>query len=275
MIPPSAVKQSLSSVLLDNEPVNSEIFRLDFEWEGNAPRAGQFFMIKPERTSVFLGRPVSAASWTIAKGKKSAAGFLVARRGRGTEELAGMRPGEKAELTGPLGNAWADFLPPPDGRKIALVGGGVGVAPLEAFAAELAGRGDNRGNRCGFDFYAGFKTGPGKEERRGILGPALFPNGELIVAAEDGGGGCLRGRIPDFLDPAKYGAVYACGPEAMLKTAAAKCAALKVPCFIGMERRMACGVGACLGCTIKTTDGNRRCCADGPVFEAERIIFDE
>ncbi|MDR1286737.1 MAG: dihydroorotate dehydrogenase electron transfer subunit [Treponema sp.] len=267
MIPPSAVKQSLSSVLLNNKPVNSEIFRLDFEWEGNAPRAGQFFMIKPKRTSVFLGRPLSAASWAAAKNKKSAAGFLVARRGRGTEELAGMRPGEKAELTGPLGNAWADFLPPPDGRKIALVGGGIGVAPLEAFAAELAGR--------SFDFYAGFKTSPGDEERRGILGPALFPNGELIVAAEDGGEGSLKGRIPDFLDPAKYGAVYACGPQAMLKTAAAKCAALKVPCYISMEQRMACGTGACLGCTIKTTDGNRRCCADGPVFEAERIIFDE
>ncbi|MDR1420668.1 MAG: dihydroorotate dehydrogenase electron transfer subunit [Treponema sp.] len=224
-------------------------------------------MIKPKRTSVFLGRPLSAASWTKTKNENSAVGFLVARRGRGTEELAGMRPWEEAELTGPLGNAWADFLPAPDGKKIALVGGGIGVAPLEAFAAELAGR--------SFDFYAGFRTGfGGGEERRGMLGPALFPNGELIIAVEDGGGD-LKGRIPDFLDPAKYGAVYACGPEAMLKTAAAKCAALGVPCFVSMERRMACGVGACLGCTIKTTNGSRRCCADGPVFEAERIIFDE
>ena len=178
-----------------------------------------------------------------------------------------MRPGEESELIGPLGNAWGDFPPAPGGKKIALVGGGAGVAPLGAFAQELAGR--------GFDFYAGFRTGfGGEEERRGLLGPALSPNGRLVIAVEEGGG-YPKGRIPDFLDPAEYGAVYACGPEPMLKAAAEKCAALGVPCFVSMERRMACGLGACLGCTVRTKNGNRRCCADGPVFRAEEIIFDE
>jgi NAD(P)H-flavin reductase len=96
----------------------------------------------------------------------------------------------------------------------------------------------------------------------------------VIVASEDGSEG-KKGRIPDFLDPAEYAAVCACGPSAMLKAVAARSAAANVPCFVSIERRMACGVGACLGCTVKTKNGNRRCCADGPVFPAGEIVFDD
>jgi NAD(P)H-flavin reductase len=61
----------------------------------------------------------------------------------------------------------------------------------------------------------------------------------------------------------------------MLKAVAAKCKAAGVPCCVSREKRMACGVGACLGCTVKTVSGNRRCCADGPIFKADEVIFDE
>jgi NAD(P)H-flavin reductase len=61
----------------------------------------------------------------------------------------------------------------------------------------------------------------------------------------------------------------------MLKAVVSKCKAAGVPCFVSMERRMACGVGACLGCTVRTVNGNRRCCADGPIFKADEGIFDE
>jgi NAD(P)H-flavin reductase len=60
----------------------------------------------------------------------------------------------------------------------------------------------------------------------------------------------------------------------MLKALASLCKTREVPCFISMERHMACGVGACLGCTVRTTQGNRRCCADGPIFRAEEVLFD-
>jgi NAD(P)H-flavin reductase len=124
-----------------------------------------------------------------------------------------------------------------------------------------------------FDFYAGFRTRfKSPEERSGFLGPALLKAG-LLIATEDGGEG-RRGRIPGFLDPAKYRAVYACGPEAMLKAVALRCQEAGVPCFLSLERRMACGVGACLGCAARTCSGNKRCCVDGPVFPAEEICFD-
>jgi NAD(P)H-flavin reductase len=170
-----------------------------------------------------------------------------------------MNPGEEAELTGPLGNRWTDFLPVPGGRT-ALVGGGIGVAPLIALSAEKSGP---------FDFYAGFRTAP---RAGGLLNLVKAEN--LLIATEDGSEG-EKGLIPGFLDPSRYAAVCACGPGAMLKAVALRCAGAKVPCYVSLERRMACGVGACLGCAVGTPGGNRRCCADGPVFPAGELNFDE
>ena len=251
--------------LVGKDYINEEVFRLDFVWPAKTvPRAGQFFMVRPRRGGFFLGRPISLAAW-----ESDTVSFLIARRGGGTRELADMRIGEGAELLGPLGNAWTDFLPAIEstgGRSLALVGGGIGLAPLLALLRESPGH--------GFDLYAGFRTGPANiDERNALLGTAYDKADKVIEASQDGGFG-QRGLIPDFLEPEKYAAVCACGPEPMLKVVAEKCSAVGVPCFVSLERRMACGVGACLGCTVRTVNGNRRCCADGPIFDAREIIFD-
>jgi len=287
--------------LIYNNFINKDIFRLTFVWPGSVqgkftkPKAGQFFMIKPKRSAVFLGRPISVANWQPAvkddalvrkrvraekspyekylKGKymeSDTVTFLIARRGRGTLELASMQTGEEAEFVGPLGNAWVDFLPKAkkDGKPVALIGGGIGIAPLSALLCDEP-------PGYVFDLYAGFRTGfKNMEEKIMLLGMAYSGAENLIIATEDGKEG-RKGLIPDFLEPEKYAAVCACGSEPMLKAVAAKCRAAAVPCFISMERRMACGVGACLGCAVKTVNGNRRCCADGPIFNAEEVIFDE
>jgi len=271
--------------------INKEIFRLDVIWQEKAPKAGQFFMIKPKRSAVFLGRPISVAIFQPAvknkdyirrkaRGKKTpyqryltrkylesdTVVFLIAKIGRGTAELASMRTGEEIELIGPLGNAWVDFLPDVNEKPIALIGGGLGIAPLNALLCEETGH--------NFDLYAGFKTGfKSMEEKAAFLGPAINAQ-KIILASEDGKTG-QKGLILDFLEPEKYAAVCACGTKLMLKAVAEKCISKGVPCFISMESRMACGVGACLGCAIKTVNGNRRCCADGPIFKAEEVIFDE
>jgi NAD(P)H-flavin reductase len=268
-----AVKEYLRCELIENAFIDDETCRLTFSWQGPAPQAGQFFMIKPERTGVFLGRPISVALWDL---KKKAVHFLIAVRGKGTMDISGMNPGNYAELTGPLGNRWTDHLPKiPDADKpIALIGGGVGIAPLQALVTELPD--------YSFNFYAGFKTRFINEDLRyTMLGPAAHiktyksgKTGNLIIATEDGTEG-YEGRIPDFLEPKKYGAVCACGPVPMLKAVARKCKAARVRCVVSMERNMACGVGACLGCAVKTIDGNRRCCADGPIFPAQELRFDE
>ena len=285
--------RSVSCKLIDYIPVNKEIFRLNFSWETDvqtnqadltspeaqprttAPKAGQFFMIKPKRGSVFLGRPFSILGTYRESNTLS---FLIALRGRGTRELADLKAGEEVELTGPLGNAWIDFLPAvlspgqaqsvpgqpeKDSKTIALVAGGIGIAPLNALLCEETS--------YNFVLYAGFGKGFANIEEKDIfMGPAFRYAQEIIISTEDGTEG-RKGLIPDFLEPDKYAAVCACGPEPMLKAVAAKSIAAGTPCFISAEQQMACGVGACRGCTIQTIHGNRRCCADGPIFPAEEL----
>jgi len=254
--------KSLVCELVSNTRVSSDVFILQFSWNVHAPKAGQFFMVKPLRGSVFLPRPISVFDYSAAQNTVK---FLIAKRGKGTDELSQMNAGEKAQVTGPLGNTLADFLP--EDGIVALVGGGVGIAPLAALAAEKPD--------YNFHFYAGFRSGfRGKEEEDAILGGALVAK-KLIVCAEDGRN-ALSGRIVDFLfEPEEYGAIFACGPEPMLKAVVKKCEPKSVPCYVSLERRMACGVGACLGCTVRTAKGKRRCCVEGPVFPAGELIFDE
>jgi NAD(P)H-flavin reductase len=232
------------------------------------PRAGQFFMIKPERTGVFLARPVS-----VFAGGPGELTFVVAEKGAGTKAICVMRPGEEAELIGPLGNAFADFLPGNmAGRPVALLSGGIGAAPIALFAREL--------RRANIDYalFAGFKSGDAvipMDEQPDIQagafrdGSGVAGNASVIIT-EDGSLG-EKGLVTDFLVPAHYAAVFACGPLPMLRAVYRLCAASGVPCYASMETRMACGVGACLGCRIITKQGNRRCCKDGPVFDAENI----
>jgi len=271
--------------LLCSGDFNDELFFLSFAWEGaaskTAPKAGQFFMIKPKRSESFLGRPLSVAYLGTAENEwgngTPAVSFLIAKRGKGTRELAGMSAcsGEKAELVGPLGNAWTDFLPAAEslgGKPIALIGGGIGLVPVMALEHENK----NKGLGYRLALYAGAKTGFQLDATFSFFSffESRQRDNEGAIASEDGTFG-RKGRIPDFLEPEKYAAVCACGPEPMMKAVAEKCAAASIPCFVSIERRMACGVGACLGCTVKTANGNRRCCADGPIFDAREIIFDE
>jgi len=248
--------------LAANYPVNGETFITQFVWDGPAPKAGQFFMVRPQRSSVFLARPLSIFEFNPVQNMVK---FLITKRGKGTEELGQMQIGEKVELTGPIGNAWEDYLP--ENGKVALVGGGTGIAPLAALVAEKP---DSY-----FHFFAGFKSGfRNKEEENSMLGAAVNAK-KLIVAAEDGRN-ALNGRVVDYLfEPRNYDVMFACGPVLLLKAVIEKCKANNVPCYVSMERYMACGVGACLGCTVQTPKGNRRCCVDGPIFSSEEVVIDE
>jgi len=248
--------------LVQNTQINKEIFILQFVWNDPAPKAGQFFMIKPERCSVFLPRPISIFEYNP---EQKIVKFLIIKNGRGTKEFYDLQPGERVSLTGPLGNAWADFLP--DSGRAALVSGSIGVAPLAALVAE----------RPDFTFhiYAGFKNGfIDKDVENAVLGSAK--NAEKIVIAAEDGVNAHNGLILDYIhEPESYDVIFACGSSVMLKSVKEKFQSISVPCFLSAESRMACGVGACLGCAIRTVKGNARCCADGPIFSAGDIIFEQ
>jgi NAD(P)H-flavin reductase len=247
---------------MENEPIDSAVFRIAVAWEQDPPpKAGQFFLIKPKRSSVLLGRPISVARYD-----GRAVHFLIIRIGSGTQELAETREGEDIFMIGPLGNGWADFLPgvPKNGKPVALVSGGLGCAPLMCFTEELSR------SFPSFHFYAGFPTA--SPRLTGMIAALSVPPQKLIVTTDDGTDG-EQGFITAVLDAGDYAAVFSCGAPAMLKAVAAVCGKAGTACFVSTENRMACGVGACLGCTVKTIYGNKRCCADGPVFNAGEVIF--
>jgi dihydroorotate dehydrogenase electron transfer subunit len=255
---------SLSIVceLEKNTVVTDEYFILQFTWKKPVPRAGQFFMIKPLRGSVLLPRPIGVFEYIH---KTNTVKFLIQKKGRGTEELFCAQVGEKIQLTGPFGNSWADFLP--ENGKAALVGGSAGVAPLAALVSEKPD--------YYFHFFAGFRKGfKEKEQENAIMGHAVNSK-RFSISAEDGGN-ALIGKITDFLfSPQDFDVIFGCGPTPMLSVLKKKCEEKNVPCFISMENKFACGTGACMGCTITTTSGNRRCCMEGPIFSSREVIFNE
>ena len=257
---------SYNCELFNNLSINDEYFILQFVWEHQPPKAGQFFMLKPLRASTFLPRPISILEYNI---EQKIVKFLIAKRGKGTQELSQLTVGEKVQLTGPIGNTWAQFLPEQASinGKIGLVGGSAGVAPLAALVAEKPD--------YNYHFFAGFRQGfREKEEEDAILGAAVKSK-KLVITAEDGKN-ALIGRITDFIvDLESFDIIFGCGPVPMMNALRKKCETKNIPCFLSMESRFACGVGACLGCTIHSINGNRRCCKDGPIFPAGELIFDE
>ena len=233
-----------------------------------APCPGQFYLLRSAKSAVQLDRPISVFSAQIHAMAHSSIreldlSFLILKKGRGTQELCTSLPGDEIELIGPLGNTFTvpqdvDFSRP----EICIVGGGIGVAPVAFFASSLPEK--------SYDFYASFKSGSYGLE--GVKGAGR------IVTTEDGSVG-TKGMLPAALDAEKirdagYKYIFACGPNPMLSYVKKIAEEAGVKAFLSMESNMACGVGACLGCTIKTSQGNKRVCKEGPVFPAEILSFD-
>jgi NAD(P)H-flavin reductase len=188
--------------------------------------------------------------------------FLVQLRGPGTRDIARLKPGDKVQLTGPLGNRWRDVSRAP--KKIALISGGVGIAPLLLAAKELSS--------TQFKLFSGFRTLPLNEAGQFAFADIIPPGVEPLIATDDGSGG-QSGSVLDYVDPYDFEELYVCGSVPLIRAAVAKAAETHTRCIVSMERRMACGVGACMGCTVRTINGNRRCCADGPIFDAAEVLF--
>lgn len=237
------------------------------------PLPGQFYMLHAVRSSTLLGRPISIYHAEKKEDGTIALEFLILVKGKGTTELCGLREGDKIQLLGPCGNTFClDCRVKPDndgldcvasdGKKICIVGGGIGVAPVAGFAEGLAPK--------SYDFYASFKSGS--------YGLENLAADKLVITTDDGSVG-VHGMLPAALTEQalrddNYSAVYACGPTPMLKYVKKVAEACGIPCWLSMESHMACGVGCCLGCTIDTTEGKKRCCKEGPVFDS-RILFPE
>jgi dihydroorotate dehydrogenase electron transfer subunit len=238
---------------------------------GPQPMAGQFYMLAAASRWTQDGeRPYLPRAFSVADAETDGRGvrldFLVEEVGPGTTRLAGLEPGEGLWLTGPLGRSFsAPRQLAPDAAGAILVGGGIGLAPLALWRRQLSDRGAATRILLGF------------RDRDHAGGLDLFACCELRLASEDGHTG-HRGYVTDLLDvllagdDAGSGAVYACGPPAMLEAVRAMCVEHQVPAELAMESPMACGFGACFGCAVPVSSGGYiRLCTEGPVVNAAEI----
>lgn len=223
------------------------------------PQSGQFYMLRAIPSGNLLTRPISVyREFPVKKENSLGVEFLILLKGQGTSEICSLSKGSLVDVIGPQGNC---FPKPVDTDKILIIGGGIGIAPVAGFAQTLPPK--------TYDLIASFKTGS-----YGLDG---IDAKNLTITTDDGSIG-IKGMLPtvltkDFLQEHGYTVIYACGPEPMLHYIQGVAKEANIRAYLSMEARMACGMGACLGCTITTTDGNRRCCKDGPVFLGEKLIF--
>ena len=242
---------------------NSEIMpRIHLVWL-EAPeiariaRPGQFVMVRcGDSHDPLLRRPLSIHQ-TDGSGKIA---LLLSVVGRGTSWLSRCQRGDCLDLVGPLGNG---FSIQPASRRLLLIGGGVGIAPLIFLADRALSQG------CSVTLLVGAQDASSLYPRY-LLSPSI----NLITATEDGSEGA-RGMVTDIIgDLARQtDQLFACGPVSMYQSMLANECLISRPLQVSLEMVMGCGVGACYGCTIKTGNGLRQVCQDGPVFDLNDILW--
>ncbi|MEE9911174.1 MAG: dihydroorotate dehydrogenase electron transfer subunit [Deltaproteobacteria bacterium] len=259
-----------------NEEIQRDYFlmkvRLPLEFA--EPLPGQFVMIRiAGLQDPFLSRPISIYSFS--RGKKNCAVELLYRvAGKGTQILAGLIKGSQVEISGPLGG---NYTIDPSKKNIIFIAGGIGIAPLSLLARYLGETVCHDANAM--TFYLGAQTADalvGCDRLRRYCY-------NIIVCTDDGSLGEKSLVTNAFQkDIKKYvsaeTAIYACGPKPMLRSLSAMLGD-KYFCQVSLEERMACGVGACVGCAVAIQDENgktayQRVCADGPVFDLKKVIWE-
>ncbi|MDD2493674.1 MAG: dihydroorotate dehydrogenase electron transfer subunit [Tissierellia bacterium] len=238
------------SKVLENRLISTNIYKMTIEIDNlnNDIKPGQFFMLKTLDNSFLLPRPISVNEVGV-----NTVTFVYRIQGTGTKSISYVKLKDYIQATGPLGNGFDINL---INGRVAIIGGGIGIAPLLYLTKCL---------KTTSDVYLGYK-----DEVYLVDEFRRYAN-KTVVVTENGGIG-FKGFVTDYVDYNNYDIVITCGPEIMMNKIASKCRDLNIKCLVSLERRMACGLGACLGCTVETIYGNKRACKDGPIFAGEEIL---
>lgn len=244
-----------------NRPLSSDYYKMEFTWDRKAgiPLPGQFFTARiSDGIEPLLRRPFAFSGFDR---RKTTCSMVYQRRGRGTDILSGKRKNERLDIIGPLGRP---FPLPGRGKRALLVAGGIGLGPLLFLAAQL--------RNAALVFGCRSKT---------FVPPArTFAGARPVICTDDGSAG-FRGTAADYLKSIESSVgrdtiVYACGPLPMLKACHEFAAGRGCECFVSVEQVMACGVGACMGCAVKSAEGGYlRACTDGPVFDSKELKWEK
>lgn len=256
--------KAMQLIIVKNKEIASGIWQMDMtgEFPYSQVQAGQFINIRVgEGLEHVLRRPISIAEVDL---EQSLLTIVFRVVGEGTEWLAQQSAGTVLDILGPLGNGFK----PVTSKGSLIVGGGIGIPPLYELAKRLAAKGEV------LDIFLGFRRADEVfwEER-------FAKYGNVQIYTEDGGLG-TKGFVTLGMasglqeNPHSWDNVYACGPRGMLKAVQDLIADLPIGGGVSLEERMACGVGACYGCTCdNTAEESKRICVDGPVFSWQEVVL--
>lgn len=253
-------KKKVKATVVSQKQIADHIFDLWLETElAKHAHAGQFIAVYPHNASTLLPRPIS-----ICEVDKTAGRLRLVYRiaGKGTAEFSACQARDTLEILGVLGNGFP--LEKAKGKRVFLMGGGIGIPPMLELAKELD---------ADKQILAGYRN------KDLFLVEDLAKYGNVYIATEDGSVG-TKGNVMDAIRANNIRAdlIMACGPMPMLRAIKQYAEEQGIEAYISLEERMACGVGACLGCVCRTKEvdhhshvNNARICTDGPVFEAKEV----
>lgn len=250
-------KVKMYGIVVSQEQIATDVYSLWIAAGAIAAAAvpGQFISVYTKDSGKLLPRPISICEIDKGAGKLRLVYRVV---GTGTAEFSAYQAGDAISVMGPLGNGF----PQQEGRAF-LIGGGIGIPPMLELAKNL---------KCEKQMILGYRD-------ELFLNEEFVPFGDVYLATEDGSTG-TKGNVLDAIKTHALTAdvIYACGPAPMLRALKAYAAEAGIECWLSLEEKMACGIGACLACVCKAKeiDGhthvhNKRICKDGPVFLAEEV----
>ncbi len=255
-------KRKEKAAVVSQELIAQDIYSMWIQTEEIAELAvpGQFISMYTKDRSKLLPRPISLCEIDREK-KQLRVVYRVTGKGTGTEQFSHLQPGDTIDVLGPLGNGFP--LEPGTGKNVFLMGGGIGVPPMLELAKQL-------------DADKQLVMGYRDEQ---FLTEEFRNNGTLYIATEDGSAG-IKGNVMDAIARNRLTAdvIYACGPAPMLRAIKKYAEENNILCYVSMEERMACGIGACLACVCQSAEidahsqvHNKRVCKDGPVFLSTEV----
>lgn len=231
--------------IIFNRKIDSNIYHLKIEGDFEGSR-GQFYMLRG-----WSGyHPVLSRPFSIFDRDSQSISFIYQVVGEGTRLLSKLKKEDNIQIFGPYGKGF-----PSAKGKVALIGGGMGLAALYLAAKEL--KADAKVELV--DIYLGFKE-------KAVLADYFEKVAHKLIID-------IGGLISQRVNVNLYDYIFTCGPEEMMKAIVKQKKGQHPQIFISLERRMGCGLGACLSCTCQTSKGNKYTCQDGPVFRGEEIFF--
>ncbi|MGN9058480.1 dihydroorotate dehydrogenase electron transfer subunit [Mediterraneibacter faecis] len=256
-------KQKENAVVHSQEQLADGIYSMWINTEAaKDAKPGQFISMYTIDGSKLLPRPISICEIDKENGRLRVV-YRVTGPKTGTEEFSKLKAGDIIPVIGPLGNGFP--YEKAEGKKVFLMGGGIGVPPI----LELAKQMDCEKKQI----VVGYR------DAQTFLKEEFEQNGELYISTEDGSVG-TKGNVMDAIreNALEADMIYACGPTPMLRAIKQYAEENGIECYISLEERMACGIGACLACVCKSKEkdahsnvNNKRICKDGPVFLSTEV----